>query len=448
MKKEIESLPEIRYIPVKDIEPNKGQIPGVPKNPRKISKQQFELLMKSIEDDPFLEELKEIWVKPVDGKYVAVDGNMRIRAHKKLGHTECLCKIIPEDWTPHQIKIAILKANTTFGDWDDDLLRDTEWDDVNFAECGLDLPDLDNTSTEQREAEDDNYEPLPPKDPKTKAGDIYILGDHRLICGDSTDEATVAKVMDGELADLWLTDPPYNVNYGEKERAMKDRIGVGRVHDDIANDNMSSEEFFNFLVSAYNPAAQNLKPGGAFYIWHASCEAVNFINATKEAGLLFKQMLFWNKGHFVLGRQDYQNKHEPCLYGWKEGAGHYFTARRDLSTVIEIKEQVDLEKMSKAEMKELLERILQLPTTVIDEKKPNASIEHPTMKPIPLFGRLINNSTRPGETVLDTFGGSGTTLIACEQLGRKCRMVELSPEYCDVIVDRWEAWTGKKSVKL
>lgn len=439
---------EIRKIALNDISPNNGQIPGVPKNPRKISKQQFKLLMKSLEDDPYLEEMKEIWVKPMeDGTYVAVDGNMRVRAHKKLGHQECLCKIIPDDWTPTQIKTAILKANTTFGDWDEELLSGMDWEDVNFADCGLDLPDMEKP-TEEKEVEDDNYEPLPPKVPVTKPGDMYKLGEHYLLCGDSTDPMQVAKVMQGELADLWLTDPPYNVNYAEKEKSVKDRTGHGNVHEDIANDNMDSESFLHFLTDAFTAAANSMQPGAAFYIWHASTEVVNFITATREAGLLYKQMLFWNKTHFVLGRQDYQNKHEPCLYGWKEGAGHYFTCRRDMSTVLEKAAEMDLEKMSKAELKELVQKMLSYPTTVIDEKKPNACIEHPTMKPIPLFGRLIVNSTREHDIVLDTFGGSGTTLIACEQLGRKCRIMELSPEYCDVIVDRWEAWTGEKAIKL
>lgn len=184
----------------------------------------------------------------------------------------------------------------------------------------------------------------------------------------------------------------------------------------IKNDSMEDSQFRAFLVDAFNAATEHIKPGGAFYIWHADSEGFNFRVAAKEAGLKVRQCLVWNKNSLVLGRQDYQWKHEPCLYGWKDGAGHYFTNDRTL-------------------------------TTVIDEDKPARSDEHPTMKPIKLFARQIANSSRPGETVLDTFGGSGTTIMAAEQLGRKARVMELDPKYCDVILARYESLTGTKGQK-
>lgn len=240
---------------------------------------------------------------------------------------------------------------------------------------------------------------------------------------------------------MYLTDPPYNVDY---TGGTKDMLK-------IANDSMPDEKFKTFLTAAFTTANKRLKAGGAFYIWHADSEGFNFRYAIHEINeWMLKQCLIWNKNTLVLGRQDYQWKHEPCCYGWKSGAAHYFIDRRDFTTVFEDLKSIDINSMKKQELKELCVRLLQtnIPTTVIDERKPSVNAEHPTMKPVRLMGRLISNSSRPGEIVLDTFGGSGTTLIACEQLGRKCRMVELDPHYCDVIIARWEKLTGEKAVKI
>lgn len=231
--------------------------------------------------------------------------------------------------------------------------------------------------------------------------------------------------MEGEAADLLLTDPPYNVNY---------EGGTGKK---IENDNMESSKFQEFLYDAFRNACRVLKEGGAFYIWYASREVVNFSTALERAGLQVRQELIWNKNALVLGRQDYQWKHEPCLYGWKEGAAHYFINDRTLTTVQE--EEIDPTKMKKEELIKLVQDILgkDVPTTVINEDRPSRSEEHPTMKPIKLIARQVRNSTKQDETVLDLFGGSGSTLIACEQLGRTCRTMELSEHYCDVIIQRY-----------
>ena len=244
------------------------------------------------------------------------------------------------------------------------------------------------------------------KEPRTKQGDIWLLGNHRLICGDSTDEKVIKKLMSSQKADMLLTDPPYNVAYqgGTSEKLT------------IDNDDMSDEDFADFLTSAFSAADSNLKQGGAFYIWHADTEGLNFRKACKTVDWQVRECLVWVKNTLVLGRQDYHWRHEPCLYGWKSGKAHYFVNDRTQ-------------------------------TTVLEYDKPARNAEHPTMKPIPLFAKLIENSTKENENVLDTFGGSGTTLIACEQLNRNCYMVELSPVYCDVIVNRWEALTGNKAIK-
>lgn len=207
-----------------------------------------------------------------------------------------------------------------------------------------------------------------------------------------------------ELIDLWLTDPPYNVDY-EGGTGLK-----------IQNDKMEDSAFRSFLRDSFAVASTFMKDGAAFYIWHADSEGYNFRGACQDNGLKIRECLIWNKNSLVLGRQDYQWKHEPCLYGWKDGAHKWYSDRSQ--------------------------------TTVIDFDRPKVSAEHPTMKPIGLFAYLIENSTKKEDLVLDSFGGSGTTVIACEQLGRKARVMELDPHYVDVIVKRWENFTGEKAVKL
>lgn len=249
------------------------------------------------------------------------------------------------------------------------------------------------------------------------------------------------------MVDLLLTDPPYNVALGHN-MSIEEAMALRRRTDGlvIENDSMSGNEFREFLKNALLAAKSRMKPGAAFYIWHADTESLNFRLACKEAGFDIKQNLIWAKSTFAMGRQDYQWRHEPCLYGWKEGAAHYFIDDRTQSTVYE-DGVPNFARMKKSEMRELLETIYadKESTTVLHEKKPSVSELHPTMKPVPLIARLIKNSTKRGETVLDTFGGSGTTLITCEQLKRKCATVELDPHYCDVIIDRWEQLTGREA---
>lgn len=209
------------------------------------------------------------------------------------------------------------------------------------------------------------------------------------------------------IINLLLTDPPYNVDYQGK---TKDKLN-------ISNDNMDSDHFQEFLFKAFENAHRHMENGAGFYVWYASREVVNFTKALERAQFEIKQELIWNKNSMVLGRQDYQWKHEPCLYGWKGGSAHYFTSERTH-------------------------------TTVMDFNRPSSNTEHPTMKPVELMCYQIKNSTRKGEKVLDLFGGSGSTLIACEKLHRQCRMMEIDPKYVDVIIERWETLTGEKAILL
>lgn len=217
---------------------------------------------------------------------------------------------------------------------------------------------------------------------------------------------TFKRSWGGGIADLWLTDPPYNVAYQGK---TKDALT-------IQNDEMDDESFRRFLVSAYSAADSVLKEGAAFYIWHADSEGFNFRGACRDVGWKVRECLIWSKNTFVLGRQDYQWQHEPCLYGWKDGAAHNWYSDRSQTTILEF-------------------------------DRPNRNAEHPTMKPVGLFQYLIGNSTKRGDIVLDSFGGSGTTLIACEQTGRSARILELDPCYCDVIIERWQNLTGQRAVR-
>lgn len=215
---------------------------------------------------------------------------------------------------------------------------------------------------------------------------------------------------------MWLTDPPYNVAYGQYGSATEARALHRRTDaKSIMNDHMEDNQFRAFLTDAYTTADSVMKPGAAFYIFHADNESYNFRGAARDMGWQVRECLIWNKNALCLGRQDYQWKHEPCLYGWKDGAHQWFADRKQ--------------------------------TTVIDFDRPTKSEEHPTMKPIGLMAYLIQNSTKEGDFVLDSFGGSGSTLIACEQTGRKCMTMELDPRYVDVIVKRWENLTGNKAIK-
>lgn len=238
---------------------------------------------------------------------------------------------------------------------------------------------------------------------------------------------------------MWLTDPPYNVAYVQDSQNKR-----------IQNDSQESHAFEQFLTDAFSAAYAAMKPGAAFYIWFAATNHLYFDHALQSVGLSVREELIWNKNTFCLGRQDYQWKHEPCLYGWKEGAAHYFINQRNKVTVFSDVTPTlkDLEKLKKEEMLALLKELYALPMNVIDCDKPAVSTDHPTMKPVELFGQLMNNSSRIGDNVLDTFGGSGTSLICAEQLHRNCFMMELDPHYCDVIMARWEKLTGEKAQKL
>lgn len=373
----------------------------------------------------------------IDKEGVIVCGHTRFKAAKKLNYDEVPC-VIADDLSDEQIKAYRLADNKVaeFSEWDFDLLGLELEDLTDFNMSGFGFEDMLEDELEKVEEDDFDLEDTIEEEPKSRPGEIYQLGNHRLMCGDSTNAADVARLMDGAVADLVVTDPPYNVNYEGTAGKIK-------------NDNMSDGNFEEFLTAAFTNLKDALKPGGAFYIWYAIMKQQNFETSLHNAGIEHRQVLIWNKNTLVMGRQDYQWKHEPCLYGWKEGAAHYFIDDRTQTTVIEDARQ-DFKKMKKEELVKLLEDIFsdKVSTSIINEAKPSASELHPTMKPIKLFARLIKNSSKQGELVLDLFGGSGTTIMACEQLNRTAYTMEYDPRYVDAIIERWEQFTGEKAIKL
>jgi DNA modification methylase len=364
---------------------------------------------------------------------IVVAGNGTLEAAKSLGWTQIAVARTPIGWTWDQIKAFALADNRTaeLAEWDDKVLAEQLLElDAN----GWDLKDIGFETLEPPtlvEILEEDLVPGLPEIPTAKMGQIYQLGRHRLMCGDSTNKAHVERLMDSQLADLVVTDPPYNVAI-ENSQGMK-----------IQNDDMSNQEFKNFLTMCFKNLELSLKQGGAFYVWYASREHINFESSLNDAGFKVRQQLIWNKNTFILGRQDYHWKHEPCLYGWKDGAAHYFMDDRTQSTILENK-KANVNSMSKEEMQELIKELLsdKISTTILNEDKPSVNDLHPTMKPIKLIGRLIKNSSKQNEIVLDLFGGSGSTLIAAEQIARNCFMMEYDPKYVDVIIQRWENLTG------
>ena len=347
--------------------------------------------------DAVASSIKEFgWKQPlvIDKDNVIVVGHTRWLAAKKLGLNEVPC-LIASDLTDEQIAAYRLADNKTneLATWDFEKLKtelesisDIDMSQFGFEELEASLDDVKDDEFDEKGAISET--------PYSKKGDIFILGNHRLMVGDSTLKDDVDKLCEDRSVDLVLTDPPYNVDY-EGQDGMK-----------IQNDKQSDEDFYNFLLSAFKNMFEHTKPGGVIYCFHADTEGLNFRNAFKNAGFKLAECLIWVKNSLVLGRQDYQWRHEPCLYGWKEGAGHYFVDDRTQDTILEY-------------------------------DKPRNNNLHPTQKNIELVSKLILNSSRKDETILDLFGGSGTTLIAAEQLGRNTLMMELDEKYADVIVKRF-----------
>ena len=386
---------KIEYIAVEDLKPYE-------KNNKKHEDFDIGEIAKSISKYEMIDPVG-IWGKD----NIVVEGHGRVLACKKLGIDKVPCIRLDHLTDEQRREYAIVhnkSSELALYDFDNlaDELADLDLSDFDF-DFGIDTDAEEETEIVEDEAPEVDEE----NEPITKLGDIWQLGRHRLMCGDSTSIDDVEKLMGGQLADMLLTDPPYNVAY---EGKTKDHLT-------IQNDSMDNDSFRQFLRDAFTSADNVMKQGAVFYIWHADSEGYNFRGACFDIGWKVRQYLIWNKNSMVMGRQDYHWKHEPCLYGWKEGASHLWASDRKQ-------------------------------TTVIDYQRPTKAEIHPTMKPVGLFDYQIKNNTKGGDMVLDLFNGSGTTIMACEQNGRVARCMELDPRYVDACVKRWENFTGEKAVLL
>ena len=378
---------------------NLAELTPYAKNAKKHDSTQIANVAESIRQFGFVQPIV------IDRNGVIVIGHCRALAAKKLGMEEVPCVCV-DDLTPEQVNaLRIVDNKSNESPWDFDILPD-ELAELDLSGFDFDFG-IEDEAEETEIVEDEAPEIDDDAEPIAKLGDIWQLGRHRLMCGDSTSIEDVEKLMGGQLADMLLTDPPYNVAY---EGKTKDRLT-------IQNDSMDNDSFRQFLRDAFSSADAVMKQGAVFYIWHADSEGYNFRGACFDIGWKVRQCLIWNKNSMVMGRQDYQWKHEPCLYGWKEGASHLWASDRKQ-------------------------------TTVIDYQRPTKAEIHPTMKPVGLFDYQIKNNTKGGDIVLDLFNGSGTTIMACEQNGRVARCMELDPRYVDACIKRWESFTGEKAVLL
>ena len=391
---------KIEYLPV-------GELMFYQRNARTHSDEQIEQIRASIREFGFTNPVL------IDDRGELIAGHGRTTAASLEGMRE-VPAIRLRNLSESQIKALRIADNQLAlnAGWDLELLsaemQDLNLDDYDLSLVGFDddfLDDLLDGSFLDDGGDDGDFDecvPEPPEAPTTVSRDIWILGPHRIMCGDSANIEDVEQLTGGRKADLLVTDPPYNVDYhGKTAESLT-----------IQNDNMSDDGFRQFLRDVYASADAVMAAGAAFYIWHADSEGYNFRGAAHDIGWKVRQCLIWAKNSMVLGRQDYQWKHEPCLYGWKSGAAHYWGSDRKQTTLLEF-------------------------------NKPLKSADHPTMKPVPLIEYLIKNSSKRGQLVLDLFGGSGSTLIAAENTGREAYLMEIDPRYVDVTIKRWQDQTGK-----
>ena len=392
-----------------------------------------------------------------------IKGHQRRTVMMDLGYEEADVVVV-EIRDKSKEKMVNIALNKITGKWDIQILKnllvDLDLEGYDFSLTGFKQDELEDLIQQldvpDEATEDTEFDPDAAREeietPVTNRGDVWQLGRHRLMCGDATSMEDAEILMAGNKLDLVITDPPYNVDYGAKVGFLNGYLEQtdSRTNSTIENDHMDAASFYSFLLAAFQSMNDAMRPGAGIYVFHAESTGLQFRQSYTDAGLKLAQCLVWEKNAFVLGRQDYQWRHEPILYGWKEGAAHYFINDRTQDTVL-LEDELDFPNMKKQELLAFIQRYIQQykdMTTVHYENKPARNDMHPTMKPVPLIGRLMNNSSRPGWLVGDFFGGSGSTLMAAEQLGRTAFIMELDERNCDVIVQRWQAYTGQKAVKL
>lgn len=414
------------------------------RNSRTHSKAQVETLARSISTYGFTNPI----LLSDDGTIIA--GHGRLQAAIALGLDQ-VPTITLTGLSDAQQRALVLADNRIALDagWDVEMLQvelaDLKADGFDLSLTGFSLEELDSLLAPAEDAKDPDEAPALPAEPVSKPGDIYVMGPHRLIVGDSTDIGVLQQLMDGAFADIVWTDPPYNVAYESAAGSIK-------------NDDMNDREFFQFLLGFYTATFSWMKPGAAIYVAHADTEGLNFRGAFKAAGFKLSGCIVWRKDALVLGRSDYQWQHEPILYGWKPGSAHRWYGGRKQTTVMDLGDGSPFERLPDGRFQITVgdrvmivggaETVEEVVPSVIKAERPRASALHPTMKPVELIERMLRHNARPGDIVLDPFGGSGSTLIAADRLGMCARLVELDPRYADVIVGRWEAWSGRKAERV
>ena len=386
---------------------NTGQIEGLPKNPRILKDDKFEKLKKSIQDDPEMLQLREVIAYDNNGELVVICGNMRLKALKELGIKEVPTKILPQETSVEKLKAYTIKDNVGFGDHDWEALAN-EWDVEELETWGLDIPDF--TTKELPQAEEDDFDTTPPDNPITVLGDIYEIGEHRLLCGDSTDSDQVARLMNGEKADMVFTDPPYGVSYTGGHN-KKQRVG-------IISDELQGEDLSSLFEDSINTACIFSKDSAPFYIWYAGGKSKETYLGLSKTSIEVRAVICWYKvksgsGAFM---SQYIPNYEPCIYGYKYGKSIQWFGPTDEKTVWEF-------------------------------PKDKSNNFHPTQKPIDVVDRALNNSSVKGQLIYDAFGGSGSTMVGSHQLKRIANLMELDPKYCDVIVKRMIALEPTITVK-
>jgi len=417
-----------------------GQIKQYEHNAKNHPPHQIQQIARSIKEFGFNDPIA------IDETNTIIEGHGRYLALLELGRQEVEC-IRLDHLTEAQKKAYIIAHNKLTLNSDFDLetlaqeLEAIKALNMDPTITGFELEELDKILgvNDLDNITEDEFDGTLPEEPYTESGDVWILGRHRLMCGSSIEEAEVNTLMNGEQADMILTDPPYNVDY-EGGSGLK-----------IQNDKWASAGmFYDFLFSFFKEAATHTKPGAPIYVFHADTEGLNFRKAYQDAGFKLAETLVWVKNALVMGRQDYQWRHEPILYGWKPGAAHKWYGGRSQDTVIDEKTKHQISSMKKADLLALVKELLrdeEVPNTVLYEDKPTANDIHPTMKPVRLLARLIINSSTSKDLIYDGFGGSGSTIIAAEQTQRRANVMELDPKYCDAVVNRFYKFNHDKQLR-
>jgi len=391
----------------------------------------------------------------VDESHVVIVGHTRLAAARLLGLTTVPVHVAT-NLSDAKIKAYRLADNRTHeeAEWDTELLalelEDLRGLDFDLSLTGFDDEELDDLLASTADDSEIDTAPAVPEVSTSRQGDVWILGPHRVMCGDATQN--MAALMAGVLADIVWTDPPYNVDYADKSTGSNSK----RKQSEIKNDSLDDKSFYDFLFAVCKSLMVVMRPGAAIYVAHSEIERNNFTQAFKNAGFKLSGVIIWKKNSIVLGRSDYQWMHEPILYGWKPGSKHRWYGGRKKKTVMDLGEQSPFVQMADGRyMIRVGDRVMvvdgdatveEVVPSIIHENMPHRSDLHPTMKPVALVERMLKHSARSGDIVLDPCGGSGSTLIAADRLGMCARLMEIDPGYCDVILLRWSALTGRQPV--